>query len=376
MSYFDLAADAALGRLLTANFFHAAATGLAALWLYRGIRRPRNDAGNAFTAVMLIILAHGLYDALLSMGPWLGDVAPFSSIMVLIVLAQQFFRELRYLRPAKRDTISLSATLLFGVSVLLSMVMVLQAMVLPLNMAIVEAGYLATTQAFDRLSLPARDARQHGDGVGTSKLEIRMTNQCFNVRMSRCSTQRRALNIASFEPSRVVRVPSFVIRRRRQAQRRKFHLDHLEPHREVQSIARDVHVRDPTCLGEAQVKGAFAVAAFKHADACRGDHQHLIAHRHHAAKTFDAVGKRCDVVAVNIPRENRVAVADQCPSVGQRVVKPERRGTLFDHALRDDGFAIDVERRHDGRGLCGRRGLAVGMDCCGEQHTPPRTVRR
>jgi RsiW-degrading membrane proteinase PrsW (M82 family) len=117
MNYFIATlATSTLGRFLTANPFHMAATGLIGLAVYRAFRDPRNWGPQALGVFGLLVFAHGLYDAATVL-PDLAEYSLFATIIFALVL-YQFFHELRTLRPSGRDTISLTATFLCGVSLL------------------------------------------------------------------------------------------------------------------------------------------------------------------------------------------------------------------------------------------------------------------
>ena len=115
MGYFQASHSAiAVARYLTANFFHIAATGLAGLALCRAVWSPRTH-GLAFLPVfLLIVVAHGMYDALLAV-PGLNEYSLFA-LMIYVLLCYQFFRELRTHRSARREPITLTANFLFGIS--------------------------------------------------------------------------------------------------------------------------------------------------------------------------------------------------------------------------------------------------------------------
>ena len=106
---------AVMGRFLTANPFHMTLTGLAGLMLYRVFRNPRGWGSHALGIFGMLIFAHGLYDAFIAL-PDLVDYGIFNTIIFALVV-YQFFHELRELRKPQRDTVSLSANFLFGVSV-------------------------------------------------------------------------------------------------------------------------------------------------------------------------------------------------------------------------------------------------------------------
>jgi hypothetical protein len=93
-----------------------ASTGIIGLAVYRAIRDPRNWALLAAAIFIVLVIAHGLYDAAIVL-PGFGDFAILSSI-IFALLMYQFFHELRSLRPRGKDTISLTATFLCAVSLL------------------------------------------------------------------------------------------------------------------------------------------------------------------------------------------------------------------------------------------------------------------
>lgn len=109
---------AAVGRFATANFFHMASTSLIGLAVVRAIRQPRERAGEAVAWFLLIVIAHGAYDAFIAL-PALMEYSIASSL-ILVLLAYQFFHELRYARAARQEAVSLTATFLLSVSMVAS----------------------------------------------------------------------------------------------------------------------------------------------------------------------------------------------------------------------------------------------------------------
>jgi RsiW-degrading membrane proteinase PrsW (M82 family) len=120
--YLGSQGTAALGRFLTANPFHMALTGLIGLHVYRAFLDPKNWMPQALAVFGVLVFAHGAYDALLSL-PALSEIS-FGHILIFALVMYQFFHELRTLRPAGRDTISLSATFLCCVSLLAAVMFV------------------------------------------------------------------------------------------------------------------------------------------------------------------------------------------------------------------------------------------------------------
>ena len=119
IGYFAMSqGQAAVGRFLTANPFHMALTGLIGLAVSRAIRYPRDWAPQAVATFGIMVFAHGMYDAAMSI-PALVEYNIVSSIIFILTI-YQFFRELRQLRTKTGDTISLTAVFLAGVSVVVA----------------------------------------------------------------------------------------------------------------------------------------------------------------------------------------------------------------------------------------------------------------
>ena len=119
ISYFHMAAGAALARFLTANFLHMSLTALVALSVYdasRGRSTPRDRFDVMFP---LAVGIHGAYDFFLSS----NEVAGFSllSMMLFIIVSRQFLRQLLIASSAEEEQGALrllitSMFLLTGVS--------------------------------------------------------------------------------------------------------------------------------------------------------------------------------------------------------------------------------------------------------------------
>jgi RsiW-degrading membrane proteinase PrsW (M82 family) len=103
-----------LARLLTPAPFHMATTGLLGLAAYRACIWPRQCAPQLLAMFGVIVLAHGLYDALLDL-PALKEFA-IGAVIIFLVLIYQFFRELRPNQTLRVEPISLTANFLFCVS--------------------------------------------------------------------------------------------------------------------------------------------------------------------------------------------------------------------------------------------------------------------
>lgn len=109
-------ADAA-GRFLTANFGHAVDTALIGFSFCRMIQDPKNHAGDFAFVFVLVVVGHGVYDALIIV-PQLAEWNLFSG-MIYVLVAYLFFNELRELSRDVKHRVPLTATFVYGLCTLL-----------------------------------------------------------------------------------------------------------------------------------------------------------------------------------------------------------------------------------------------------------------
>jgi len=134
-SYLDQSMGTAVAaRLLTANFLHITTTGLSGLYLCRALDRGRNGWNNFLAAFGLIIIVHGAYDALLTY-PIFGDDFSFLAMIVFILLSRYYFQEAHALRLRGEPAISMTATLMFGLSLTLGLLLIYLSVLLNLSSA-------------------------------------------------------------------------------------------------------------------------------------------------------------------------------------------------------------------------------------------------
>lgn len=103
---------AAPGRFLTANFFHIGMTGLSGLYFCRSFAIRGYDWSHFLYVFGLVVVAHGLYNALLSL-PEFGDFS-FLAYTVYILLSLRFFAEAHQLREPSNPVVSFSAVFTAG----------------------------------------------------------------------------------------------------------------------------------------------------------------------------------------------------------------------------------------------------------------------
>ncbi|MCB1224771.1 MAG: PrsW family intramembrane metalloprotease [Verrucomicrobiales bacterium] len=119
--------EAVWTRFITANFMHAGLTGLAGNALYEVVRSRFHDVARFVTQLLMVIGLHGLYDFLIldDTMNWLG--ADLGSLIVLVILARQFFHELRQATRPDPRRIPPPAIFAIGSALLVALVLVLTA---------------------------------------------------------------------------------------------------------------------------------------------------------------------------------------------------------------------------------------------------------
>lgn len=103
-----------LGRLLTPLPLHMTMTGLLGLAAYRACVWPRQCIPQFVAMFVVIVMAHGMFDALLSID-MLQDLA-MGTVLIFVFLVYQFFHELRPKQALRVEPVSLTANFLFCAS--------------------------------------------------------------------------------------------------------------------------------------------------------------------------------------------------------------------------------------------------------------------
>ncbi|MEM1296086.1 MAG: PrsW family glutamic-type intramembrane protease, partial [Verrucomicrobiota bacterium] len=90
LSYYSRSGgNATVSRFLSANFFHLAMTGLAGYAAYRFAQLPRRRWEEFLATFLTVVLAHGIYDALLTLPEFIEH--SWLAIIVFALLAYRFF---------------------------------------------------------------------------------------------------------------------------------------------------------------------------------------------------------------------------------------------------------------------------------------------
>ncbi|WOO42904.1 PrsW family glutamic-type intramembrane protease [Rubellicoccus peritrichatus] len=122
ISYFHMTdAMSGPGRFLTANFLHVSMTGLIGLAFCQLVMDRGRSIDNFATVFGLIVFAHGLYNALISI-PQFGELS-FFGMVIYALLCLQMFRVLNYYRGTAAVTLSLTCVFTAGLSVVLATVL-------------------------------------------------------------------------------------------------------------------------------------------------------------------------------------------------------------------------------------------------------------
>ncbi|MEM6883419.1 MAG: PrsW family glutamic-type intramembrane protease [Verrucomicrobiota bacterium] len=139
--YISYGTEVSIGRFLTANFFHMSATGLCGLALFR-VLAHRIHWDDMLYLFLIVVCVHGAYDSLIII-PELSDFAIFS-LTIYVYLCLYYFNELKSLRSAGRNILSLKASFLLGLCSLVGLLVVMQSWTLGLHGAINMIGFELT----------------------------------------------------------------------------------------------------------------------------------------------------------------------------------------------------------------------------------------
>ena len=141
INYFNAAGPTnALGRMMTANFWHLGSTAIAARALFRFVKWPRKCWEEFLATFIAVVVVHGLYDAALSI-PEVGEYGGLLSLVAIAGVAYYFCTLAGAggrLRPGR--SFSPVAVLVFGLAVLTGGIYVFLCLYIPPGMAAVVCG--------------------------------------------------------------------------------------------------------------------------------------------------------------------------------------------------------------------------------------------
>lgn len=115
--YLDYGNGVALARFLSANFMHVAMTGLTTHALYDMLRTRFHRAQQFITTFLAIVVAHAVYDY---DAPEITGLGTYVPMLILAMLAWQFWDAVEAEHPHARQTISPAAIFLVGSAVVIA----------------------------------------------------------------------------------------------------------------------------------------------------------------------------------------------------------------------------------------------------------------
>ncbi|MES2596016.1 MAG: PrsW family glutamic-type intramembrane protease [Verrucomicrobiota bacterium] len=122
--YQDYGSGVALTRFLSANFMHVACTGLTTQALYEMLRSRFGHAQHFIITFATVVTAHAVYDY---DAPQVTGLSGYLPMLVLAMLAWQFWDVVEAEHPHARQTISPAAIFLVGSSVVIAISLILTA---------------------------------------------------------------------------------------------------------------------------------------------------------------------------------------------------------------------------------------------------------
>ena len=127
-------------RFLTANFFHAALTGIASLALFHFARWPKTRWEEFIGTFVAVIVAHGMYDALAGLVPQLADQFQIFAIIIFAVTANYFLARAREVREGGPAAVSPLGVFVVGAALLVAIAWNLACWTSPLRDVMRDVG--------------------------------------------------------------------------------------------------------------------------------------------------------------------------------------------------------------------------------------------
>ena len=114
--------SAVFPRFLTANFLHTSLTAIVGLSMYYLILNPVQNWENFFKNFIIVVVAHGAYDALVGIVPNLANSMGIVSIIIFAIIANSYLNLAKQMRTGKPSALSplgifiIGSCLLIGIS--------------------------------------------------------------------------------------------------------------------------------------------------------------------------------------------------------------------------------------------------------------------
>jgi len=114
--------SAVFPRFLTANFLHTSLTAIVGLSMYYLILNPVKNWENFFKNFIIVVVAHGAYDALVGIVPNLANSMGLVSIIIFAIISNSYLNLAKQMRTGKPSALSplgifiIGSCLLIGIS--------------------------------------------------------------------------------------------------------------------------------------------------------------------------------------------------------------------------------------------------------------------
>lgn len=128
-------------RFLTANFFHASLTGIAGLSLFYFSLWPRTRWEGFIGAFILVVIAHGAYDALVGLVPQLAKPLGIFSIIIFALTSNYYLNFAKKVREGSSSAISPLGIFVIGSSTLIGVTWILACYLNPIREVITTIGH-------------------------------------------------------------------------------------------------------------------------------------------------------------------------------------------------------------------------------------------
>ena len=140
--YFGPGSEAAVfPRFLTANFFHASLTGIAGLSLFYFGLWPKTRWEGFIGTFILVVIAHGAYDALVGLVPQLSKPLSIFSIIIFALISNYYLNSAKEVREGSSSAISPLGIFVIGSSTLIGVTWILACYLNPIREVMTTIGY-------------------------------------------------------------------------------------------------------------------------------------------------------------------------------------------------------------------------------------------
>jgi RsiW-degrading membrane proteinase PrsW (M82 family) len=128
-------------RFLTANFFHASLTGIAGLSLFYFGLWPKTRWEGFIGTFILVVIAHGAYDALVGLVPQLAKPLSIFSIIIFALISNYYLNSAKEVREGSSAAISPLGIFVIGSSTLIGITWILACHLNPIREVITTMGH-------------------------------------------------------------------------------------------------------------------------------------------------------------------------------------------------------------------------------------------